>query len=71
MATERVTMMVCDAPGCDARYEHSKYEPAFGFHLGKGMWHNGGGGGPIPSVYACSIEHIGPAVDHVIQEAGW
>lgn len=64
----RVTVMVCDNPDCDDSYRHTKEEPAYGFHLGKGFWSQGGGG-PIPATYACSEECIGPAVMHMIREA--
>ena len=69
MGKQRVTMMVCDNPACRNRHEHSKEEPALGYHLGKGFWADEGGGGPLTSVYACSTECITPAVMHVIRES--
>jgi hypothetical protein len=69
MTQQKVIMMVCDNPTCRSRYEHSKEEPALGYHLGKGLWADDGGGGPIPATYACSLECIGPAVEHTIRES--
>jgi hypothetical protein len=68
MSRERVTVMSCDNPACNERYEHSKDEPAPGYHLGKGYWVLAGGG-PIPATYACSADCISAAVDHQIDEA--
>jgi hypothetical protein len=68
VTTRKVTMLECDNPGCSNEYEHSKDDPAPGYHLGKGYWIVGGGG-PIPATYACSPECITPAVLHNISEA--
>lgn len=68
MSTQKVTMMECDNPNCNYREEHSKEEPASGYHLGKGYWVLGGGG-PIPATYAHTEGCILPAVLHMIDEA--
>lgn len=67
MALEKVTMMSCDNPDCDYREEHTKEEPASGYHLGRGYWVLGGGG-PIPATYAHSLECVVPALQHMMDQ---
>jgi len=62
MATRRATLLVCDNPACDNEYEHSKDDPAPGYHFERGYWETGGGGGYLPKTYACSQECITPAI---------
>lgn len=62
--------MACDNPNCLNRYEHTKDDPAPGYHLGKGFWVEGGGG-PIPATYACSAVCIAPAILETIRKAQW
>jgi hypothetical protein len=69
MATRKAIIMECDAPGCYESFEHSKDEPAPGYHFAKGYWVLGGGG-PIPGFYAHAKECIVPAMEYVI-EADW
>lgn len=69
MGQRRATVARCDAPGCTVERVTSALEPAIGYHLGKGQWATEGGGGPIPAIYACSEEHIAPAVIYVIDGA--
>lgn len=66
MGLRRVTFLECDNPACNSEYEHSRDDPAPGYHI-KGYWALGGGG-PVPATYACSIECLAPAVAHRIQE---
>ena len=65
MSTRKATLIECDSPSCDTEYEHTKSEPAPGYHLGRGYWVFAGGG-PIPATYACSADCIQAAVDHNI-----
>lgn len=67
MALVKVMMMQCDNPNCGERFEHSKEDPAPGYHLGKGFYVLAGGG-PIPSIFACHLECIAPAVEEKINE---
>jgi len=70
MGKRRAEVMECDNPACRTPPRvTSRYEPALGYYLGRGTYHHEGGGGPIPAVYACSPECIGPAVEYVIREA--
>ncbi len=68
MAKEKVEIEVCDAPGCASTEITTKDEPALGYYIFKGMWRGGGGGSPIPRVFACSTEHLGPAVEARLKE---
>lgn len=68
MASIRTIMYLCDNPQCLSRQEHSKDEPALGYHISGGAWHLGGGGGPIPATYACSVPCITPAIEARIKE---
>lgn len=67
MAKERATVEHCDNPACDYWELVWPGEVTSGYHLGKGVWANAGGGGPIPKVYAHSKECIAPAVDAAIE----
>lgn len=66
MGKRKAVMMDCDNPRCNVSNEHTSMDPAPGYHLGKGAWHDFGGGGPIPAVYAHSKACIQPAVEAVI-----
>lgn len=68
MSKRTATMMQCDNPTCRTEYEHTKDDPAPGYHLGKGLL-IAGGGVFIPATYACSPECIVPAIQHNIEEA--
>lgn len=68
MAKVRETVLMCDNPSCDTMRLHSRHEPALGIHFGRGSWHLGGGG-PIPSIYACQQSCVAPAVEFVMTEA--
>ena len=70
MATNRVTVKVSDNPNCQARAEHSKEEPAQGYHLKGGLVIDAGGHS-IPPVYACSLECIPEAIEaEILGERG-
>lgn len=71
MGREKATVMVCDNPECRKQFLHEKDEPALGYYFGKGMWHLGGGGGPILATYACSEECILPAIQYNMDPQGW
>lgn len=62
MGKRKTTLIECDNPNCATAYEYDKNDPAIGYHLGKGVQHAGGGGWPIPEVYACRKECIELAV---------
>jgi hypothetical protein len=71
MGKQKVTVMICDNPECSESGPQivTDQEPyAMGYHLGKGSMHHGGGGGPIPAVFACCRECILPALDAKIAE---
>ena len=57
MRTRKVTFLQCDNPLCDSEYEHSRDEPAPGYHFGKGVAVLGGGA-PIVPFYACRKECV-------------
>ena len=63
MGKRKALMEQCDNPNCQTSYEFDKEDPNPGYHLGKGVYVLGGGGGPIPATYACSTECIVPAID--------
>lgn len=65
MAKELVQFVACDAPKCNVRREHTTEEPAIGIHLsdGDGFIVGGWGGGPVVETYACSMRHLGPALE--------
>lgn len=67
MSIRKTTMIECDNPRCSSEYEHTKEDPAPGYHL-KGYWVLAGGG-PIPATYACSQPCVGAAVEHIIAES--
>lgn len=67
MGKRSVPAMVCDNPDCGKTTITSPEEPALGYYLGKGMYHLGGGGGPLPSLYACSEKCIVPAIREAIK----
>lgn len=71
MGREKATVMVCDNPKCQKESITRPFDPALGFYLGKGMWHFGAGGGPIPATYACSKECILPAIEYQIDPDRW
>ena len=66
MATRKTVMLACDNPKCDAEFEHTKSDPAPGYHFGRGIWVFGGGG-PIPPFYACSEKCVVPALLHMVE----
>jgi hypothetical protein len=59
--------MVCDNPRCDIEREGFSLEPAFGYYLTKGEYHEMTYGGKIPRTYACSIQCISPAIEAQIE----
>lgn len=70
MAKAKVWVMVCDNPRCPNEPQITTEEdPAMGYYFGKGTWVLGGGGGPIPAIFADTSECIKPAMDHMIEEA--
>lgn len=63
----RLNVMECDAPGCFVtRAERPEDGPPEGIYFGNGHWDNGGAGGSLDSVYACSEEHVTEAVNAVL-----
>lgn len=69
MPSYRTTILVCDNPACDYREEHTKDEPANGYHFEKGYWVFAGGG-PMPKFYAHQWACILPALDARMKEEG-
>lgn len=65
----KAIMQSCDNPDCDNEYEYVKGEDLpLGYYIERGAWHDGGGGGPIPVTYACSIECLTAAIEARIHE---
>lgn len=58
---KKATVETCDNPECGT-IEIVGDEVVFGYHLGKGYWASGLGGGPVRATFACSEECILPAV---------
>lgn len=68
MATKRVTVLMCDNPACEIAHIDNKDEPAHGYHGKQVGIHLQYGGGSIKKWYACSLECIAPAIEHLWQE---
>ena len=71
MGIRKITMMQCDNPRCLEEFEHTKNDPAPGYHFNGGGVYIGGGA-PIPKVYAHAKECITPAILYMIDvENDW
>jgi hypothetical protein len=68
MPTRKVTIVECDNPECDSEYIDGE-EDGIGYHFLKGYQIDGGGGWPIPKVYACSKDCLAPAIEAVVMQA--
>ena len=62
MAKKKVLAYVCDNPDCGVVVVPEPDGLVPGIILGKGQWALGGGG-PIPELYVCSLEHVQGAVE--------
>lgn len=62
MAIKKIKVQECDAPDCDEQHEFEDDGTVFGITISGVQVHLGGGGGYARNVYACSEEHIAPAI---------
>jgi hypothetical protein len=71
MGMRTAKILICDNAECgeEEEVDFEGVTATSGYHLGKGSWATGAGGGPIPKTYACSIECLAAAVEHNIQRA--
>lgn len=69
MAKAVKKFMICDNPKCNSAHEDDEIAVVLGYYIQSGSVHQGGGGGPVAKVYACSEECLGPAVTAVFYEA--
>lgn len=67
MGKQRVTAMVCDNPDCEQMFIVDDEGIALGYYFGKGMWHGGAGGGPLPAIYVHKLDCLVPAVQAAMQ----
>lgn len=61
-----LTHYICDAPGCNQESIGSKEDPPLGL-VGTVAEHGGGGGITGVEWFACTSEHVGPAVAAAIR----
>lgn len=62
----QVTHYVCDSPGCGKESTGSKQDPPLGL-FGKVDEHSQSGGTVGVEWFACSREHVGPAIAAAIR----
>lgn len=66
---KQTTVEYCDNPICTNPPIILEPEAElFGYRFGPGRYDDGGGGGPLPELYVCSLDCLVPAVEHAIKE---
>ena len=67
MGKKKITAMKCDNPECRALVApEDEFSEPQGIYLGRGHYTMEWGGGPLPALFACSTDCVGPAVEEAL-----
>lgn len=69
MSKHKITVERCENPTCSNEAEVVPGEVTPGVAVGRGVYYDGFVGGPLPAIYACSVECLSPAVQAAIEKA--
>lgn len=68
MAIKIVRLEQCDAPFCEVEYPDKPGVLNFGYHIHEMKYVEKDGNISLVDVYACSIDHVAPAISAKIDE---